>query len=486
MKTAVDYFKEISRIPRKSGDEGRIGEYLMQFAKARGLFCSRDAAGNIVIRKKSNLPDYGGPAAILQAHMDMVYEKREDSSHRYEDGIDVKEENGFLYAAKGTTLGADNGIGVAYILSFLDRDDRKIPDLEALITVGEEEGLAGVKAFDARELRGTFLMNLDGEGEGVFLVSCAGGARCLLTRACVLEEAAADGKMEISLTGLTGGHSGLEIGAEKANGIRILGRLMYRLLKKMPLETHVILAESRGKANAIASGGRLVLALKKCDVETVKSVIRELELELAREMQTEDRPVFLCQWEEFGAEKEILSMAPEETLALAELLCLLPCGVFSRNQKELAMVKTSANIGALEMDVGNIQILASCRSSVGSQKKELLDMEKMLAKRFGYDIQIFGEYPAWERRENSALREICGRAYKNLTGKEPVFQSVHGGLECGYLSEKMDSSVDMIAMGANLYDVHTPAERAEIASVCRVEEQIAEILEKLSGMSVYA
>ena len=261
----LQYFKDICLIPRQTGDEEAISQYLLDFAKARGLQAERDAHHNVLIRKPSTIPGYKGPTVIVQGHMDIVYEKSADSTHKYEDGIHVVEEDGYLKSADGTSLGADNGLAVAYAMDLLDRNDLPLPALEILITSSEEVGLEGVKHLELTDVKGSYLINLDAEEEGVFFTSCAGGVRTDLSLPLKYTGSTEDITYTLTLCGLNGGHSGLDIALGKANAIQLVGRILYHIAPFARISS----LDAPGKANAIASKGTIVMHTSSQDEEAL-------------------------------------------------------------------------------------------------------------------------------------------------------------------------------------------------------------------------
>ncbi len=278
-KELLHFFKTICRIPRQSGDEEAISRYMVEFAKSRGLAAERDAFCNVLIRKPATIPGYSGPTVILQGHMDMVYVKTPESAHIYKDGIRVKEEDGFLRAADGTSLGADNGLALACVMDLMDRRDLRLPALEILLTASEETGLEGVKNLGFHDVKGTYLINLDAEEEGVFITSCAGGVRTDLSLPLAYETKAEETGVLLTLEGLRGGHSGLDIGLGRANAVRILGRILSHANGLADCSY----LESLGKANAIASQGSVRLHMSQERREALLKKLCSLERDVRQE-----------------------------------------------------------------------------------------------------------------------------------------------------------------------------------------------------------
>ena len=442
----LQYFKDICRIPRQTGDEEAISQYLLDFAKARGLQAERDAHHNVLIRKPSTIPGYKGPTVIVQGHMDIVYEKSADSTHKYEDGIHVVEEDGYLKSADGTSLGADNGLAVAYAMDLLDRNDLPLPALEILITSSEEVGLEGVKHLELTDVKGSYLINLDAEEEGVFFTSCAGGVRTDLSLPLKYTGSTEDITYTLTLCGLNGGHSGLDI--------------------------------ALGKANAIASKGTIVMHTSSQDEEALLKELSKLEEMLKAQFSETENLSFRLEKEE---QKKEVTVFTEETMnSIIEAITFLPCGVISRTRENVEMVQTSSNIGSMTIQDGTLEFLCPGRSSVKLEKAQLKEKMQILSQALGMNCTFHGDYPQWEYRKESKLRDICAKTYREYSGKDAVFTGIHAGIECGYLAEKLGDHIDMISCGANLYDVHTPHEKADVESFYRMEEVIIAILQEIA------
>lgn len=472
---AYEYFQQVCRIPRKSGDEEEISDFLIDFAKERGLESERDQENNVLIRKPSTIPGYKGAAVIIQGHMDMVYEKTPDSAHNYKDGIHISISDGFLSSADKTSLGADNGAALAYAMRLLDRKDIPLPDLEVLITTGEEVGLRGVKNLGIGDVKGKFLINLDAEEEGVFFTSCAGGVRTKISLPLKYETIRNAVQISLTVNGVSGGHSGLDIGRGRANAVKILGQILYEIdgLAK------VADLDSPGQANAIASKGAMRCYVPEKEAASLVRRLRGLERQLKEEYGGTDHISFSIlqdQGEACGA----AVYSDETARSIMRIITFLPCGVISYRKDDPSMVQTSSNIGTISVDGDKICFLSSSRSSVRRQKEEIKNTMKIIADTFGAECEFYGEYPQWEYKEDSKLREICGKVYKRYSGREAVFTGIHAGVECGFLAEKLGEDIDMISCGVSLVDVHTPRERMSLQSFYNTEEILTEILREIS------
>lgn len=470
----IKFFKEISKIPRETCKEKQISDYLLNFAKERNLEVSQDELFNIIIKKKSNLKNYNGPTVILQGHMDMVYEKTLDSNHVYENGIEIIEKDGCLYG-NNTTLGADNGIAVAYCLAILDSVDIKHPNLEVIITVQEEGGLVGAQFLNTENIKGKYLINLDAEEEGVIFTSCAGGIRNYVHIPTVKENVNYDISIEINIVGLKGGHSGLEIDLERGNAIKLIGRLLYNINSD---ELHLFSINSIGKANAIPNRARVTVLTSKDKVSHITDKINEIQRLFKKELLFSDEINIEIEVK-YIEEKNLKAYTNDSKNKIINILMLMPNGVINKSMAIPGLVQTSTNVGSLEESENQISILSSIRSSVGSQKYNLADNISILAEGYGAKYHFFNDYPQWEYKSESKLRNLISDIYEEVYQKKPVFTAIHAGLECGYLDKKLNNA-DIISMGPNLYEVHTTNEHVSIESIKNVWVIIVRLLERLS------
>lgn len=468
----IDHFKKICRIPRSSGDEKAISDYIADFARERGLPVIQDENYNLIIRKPATVKSTESPV-ILQGHLDMVYVKDNENGHVYEEGIEVKEDSEY-YFASGTSLGADNGIAIAYCLALLDSNNVTHPDLEIVFTVREEEGLVGAKMIDMSSLKGTRLINLDSEEEGVFYTSCAGGLRSRMIWNVKTEKLPEERiPLEVAFRGLTGGHSGDNIGMGLGNAIVLMGRFLY-LLKDMPVRVNKL--DVPGKANAIANSGSLYLYVRPADLDAVRAKIREIGKLFQEELRHTDTISFeLTEYErQEGAEV----YTEEYQKKVRNSLMLIPYGVAGYSFAVEGLVETSMNMGALTMEDGSLTLLMALRSSVASQKYFLRDKIQIIADG-NCDTCVFeSDYPGWEYQEDSPLRDTAVAVYERLFHKEAEVAAIHAGLECGYWADKKPG-LDLISTGPDLFDVHSPREKVSKESVERMWLYLKELLKEL-------
>ena len=466
------FFEEITRIPHGSGNVGQISDYLAGFARDRGLECIQDELGNIIIIKEASPGYEKEPAVILQGHMDMVAVKKPDC------GIDMKKEGlrvavrGDEVYAEGTSLGGDDGIAVAYALALLDSGTIRHPRLEVIITVDEEVGMDGARGIDLSMLTGSRMINLDSEEEGIFLTSCAGGARvkCRLPLGMVSREGT---KVEVSVGGLQGGHSGAEIHKERGNANCLLARLLYRLSRTVP----VGLAEIEGGLadNAIPREARACLVLEGKDLALLRETVLAVEAEMREELATKD-PGF---WLRAGEPEEgsFVCASPEDTRKGAAFLCALPGGVQAMSADMPGLVETSLNLGILKWEEGSLKAEFSVRSSVESAKYALIDRVCAVAELAGGSSAASGDYPGWKYRKDSPLREKMVALYEKMYGKSPRVEAIYAGLECGILGSKI-RDLDCVSIGPQMKAIHTTEETLSISSTGRVWEYLVRLLEE--------
>ncbi len=471
-KKVFYFFEEITRIPHGSGNVGQISDYLADFAKKRGLFCIQDKLKNIIIVKEATSGYEGEPAVILQGHMDMVAVKKPDCDMDMKtQGLQVAVRGDEVYA-EGTSLGGDDGIAVAYALALLDSDSLSHPRLEVVITVDEEVGMDGARGIDLSMLTGNRMINLDSEEEGIFLTSCAGGARvhCRLP----LDSRERQGRaVEVTLGGLLGGHSGGEIHKERGNSNCLFGRVLYRLAQKLP----VSLCQVKGGLadNAIPRETKALLVTEAEAAGELCAMIRELGEEIRAELGSKD-PDFYIEAKE-GGEGSFSCVSPELTKAAGAFLCALPGGVQAMSADMPGLVETSLNLGILKYEEGNLLAEFSVRSSVESAKRALIDRVGAVTGLAGGAIEVSGDYPGWKFRKDSPLRDKMVRLYEEMYGAAPKVEAIHAGLECGILGSKI-GNLDCVSMGPDMKAIHTTEETLSISSVKRVWEYLVRLLAK--------
>ncbi len=457
------YFEELCAIPHGSRDTKRISDYCVRFAKEQGLRYVQDESNNVVIYKPASEGYEEHPTVILQGHLDMVCEKDGNCDIDFStDGLRLRHDGEYIFA-EGTTLGGDDGIAVAYALALLSDKELRHPPLEAVFTVDEEIGMLGADAMDMSVLQGRRLLNCDSEDEGVLTVSCAGGATAKLT--LPLEREQAKGRIwRMTVEKLTGGHSGVEINRGRANANKVLAEI----LKELP--ARLVCIDGGSKDNAIP---------RACTAYVLAENPKEAFFAAAERIKStlpagETAVEFSCA----EAQCEMLPLTEDSSKALLGLLNDLPNGVQAMSEDIEGLVQTSLNLGILKTHGDRATMTFSVRSSVNSEKAELIEKLKTVGKIYGASYSQSGEYPAWEYRKDSPLRDVMVAAYEELYGQKPVVEAIHAGLECGIFSDRL-KGLDAVSFGPQMHDIHTSRERLSIASVERTWDYLCRVLEKL-------
>jgi len=470
-----EHFARINSIPRPSKHEEQMIEYLVEFGKSRGLETKVDETGNVLISKPATKGYEDRPTVILQSHMDMVCDKLVDVEFDFQKDAIQTYIDGEWLTAKGTTLGADDGIGCAIELAILDSNDIEHGPIECLFTRDEETGLTGAEGLKSGFMTGSMLINLDSEDEGQIFVSCAGGkttrAQFHFTR-----EKAPDGFffVKASIKGLLGGHSGDDIDKKRANAIKLLARFLFLEQEK----TDVRLAQfNSGKMhNAIPRDGSIVFAVPTADKEAVRADWNIFAANAEEEFHVSDTMMV------FNLESdEAQSVMPKETgrnIILA--LQGIDNGIFAMCQDEALawMVETSSNVASVQSDETTLNVVASQRSNVMSNLENQCNTVKAVLQLAGADVTQTDGYPAWKMKADSKLTKTAVESYKKLFGKEPIVKGIHAGLECGLFSERYPD-LDMVSFGPTLRGVHTPDERLLIPTVSMVWEHLLDILKNV-------
>lgn len=465
------YFREISKIPRASFDETGMADYLENFARERKLSCFRDSFHNVIIKKPSNIKACSCAPLIIQGHTDMVYVRTPDCKVKYEDGLKLIEAEGVI-RAEGTSLGADDGIAVAYALALLDSNSIPHPDIEAVFTVSEEVGLIGAQNLDYSQLKGKFMLNLDTEEEGVVFTSCAGAFRNELKIPVKREKVSGLTPLTIRVGGLKSGHSGMEIGRGRANAIKLMGRLLFALSDQ---EIRLFSIGAEGKTNVICKTAQAVIFAKADKLESIKAELQRLETIFNSEVSDRDSIEISV-----SAEGVVDALCYDNASQKAALsaLTLLPFGVLGMSFDIPDLVETSANPGEVIQNDDSLEIFSAARSSIGSRKQEVMAEYAAIAALCGGESICSADYPQWEYRANSPLRTLTMEAYKELFGREARALAIHAGLECGFFDAKIPD-LDIISVGPNLKDIHTTNESVDLASIESVWQLIQALLKKL-------
>ena len=465
------YFEEICAIPHGSRNTKQISDYLVAFAKEQGLRYVQDELNNVLIFKDGTPGYEDHESVIIQGHMDMVCEKDEGCLIDMDkEGLDISYE-GNLIRANGTTLGGDDGIAVAYALALLASKDIPHPPLEVIITVDEEIGMEGAAGVDLSGFKGRTLINIDSEEEGIFTVSCAGGARGTI----FLEfprRAVYGPCVKLTVEGLQGGHSGVEIHKKLANANKIMGIFLSRVQELMPL--CITKLSGGSKDNAIPRACSVTLVAMGSNIERINDVALQLQNEIRANFDEPEAIVRGDDVDAFGGN----ALSTKDSEKLIKLLCEVPNGVQAWSQDIEGLVQTSLNLGVALLDKEGLRLTFAVRSSVNQEKRELLQRLRDLADVYGGSYSQMGDYPAWEYKKESHLRDTMVKTYRDMFGAEPQVVAIHAGLECGLLSEKLPG-LDCVSMGPNMHDIHTSRETLEIESTKRTWEFLLAILKAL-------
>lgn len=473
-----EYFEEICSIPHGSSNTKKISDYLVTFAREHDLRYIKDQSNNVIIFKDGT-PGYEASAPVmLQGHMDMVCEKDKDCNIDFErDGLELVLNDGII-SANGTTLGGDDGIAVAYALAILDNSDIPHPPLEAVFTVDEEIGMLGAAAIDCSPLKSKIMLNLDSEDEGYLLVSCAGGVTAASHIPVSFIPAADKTLMSINISGLLGGHSGVEIDKNRANANILFGRILYTLNKK--LSFNLVSIEGGLKDNAIVKTAVAVIAVNESDIQTVKDCVSHMEYLFKHEYVVSDPDIKIT--------AEITDTSPAATAndmmdnistgRVIAALVNMPYGIQGMSSNIEGLVESSLNLGILKTTDTEVVLSYCVRSSIASRKQEMLDKITSLTELLSGYVTLTGDYPAWEYRQDSPLRDLMKDIFTEQYGREPVIQALHAGVECGLFAGKIPD-LDCVSFGPDMKDIHTTNESMDVESVKRTWEYTLEILKRL-------
>ncbi len=471
-KGIFKYFSEISNIPRGSGNEGEISEYLVSFAKSLGLEYNKDIANNVIIIKEATSGYENQDAIMLQGHMDMVCEKRKEHTHDFlKDGIKLIVD-GDILRADGTTLGADNGIAVAYILALLSDSSLGHPRIEAVITTDEEVGMNGAKALDLSSLKARYMINLDSEEEGYLLASCAGGltGTCTLPLKRITEEGK---KIRLNIEGLKGGHSGIDIVNNRTNANKLLARLLFDLRENCSYS--VLHMEGGYKDNVIPREAFAELIIDSEAYSEISKKIGEIMQIYKKELEGSE-PELGYSINDLG-DGEYNPLHPVSFEKLLFLLIQIPYGVQVMSSDIEGLVESSLNLGIFILEQEKAIICNSVRSSKSSYKQYISNRLNYLTGFLGGEYIVRSQYPAWEFRKESKLREHLQKEHKAMYGKEMIVEAIHAGLECGLIAEKMPG-IDIVSIGPDMSRVHTIEENLSISSTVRVYKFLERIIEE--------
>ncbi|MGA2181970.1 MAG: aminoacyl-histidine dipeptidase [Bryobacteraceae bacterium] len=468
------HFAALSAIPRASGNEAAARNYVLAQAARLGLEAIQDAAGNVVIRKPARPGRESAIGAVLQGHLDMVCEKNEGTAHNFDtDPIRFVRDGDWL-KADGTTLGADNGVGVAAALAMMDSEDIAHGPLEFVFTIDEESGLTGASEFSGGLLKSKYFLNLDGEEEGTLCIGCAGGMDTLARRKVERRPAGPGVGWRVRISGLEGGHSGVDIHKGRGNAVRILGRVLQLLLDRLPVA--VATMEGGSRRNAIPREASATMVLDGAREQELKSLLASTEAQISAELGTFD-PGLRISLESVARPPQVLT--DEEARLVAGLLASQHHGVLAMSPDIAGLVQTSTNLAMVSTkDDGVVNIETNQRSAIASSKQ---DAARMVATVFGlakFEVEHAVGYPGWKPEPTSDIVRTARAVHQEVLGKDPGLVAMHAGLECGVIGEKYPG-MQMISFGPQIEAPHSPSERLKISSVAPLWALLRGVLERL-------
>ncbi len=468
------FFEEISKIPRGSGNTKAVSDYCVSFAKERGLWVQQDEVNNIIIKKPATKGKENSPVVIMQGHLDMVTEKTNDSTHDFlKDGLELMIEGDYVTANK-TTLGADNGIAVAYSLAILDADDLVHPALEVMFTIDEETGMDGAQFIDMSNLEGKYLLNLDCDMEDTLMAGCAGGVRVNGKFELTRKDVSGD-VYTITVSGLKGGHSGSEIDKERGNANILLGRVLNQLIGD---KEGIFIRDFAGgnKDNAITRESVANIVVSNNDID-VEGIIAEISNTFKNEYSASDPDVFVSVKNNYYM-SDVRVWRPECTRKVLDFITLTPNGPTNMCFGMSGLVETSLNLGITTTEEDVFNTATTIRSVVASRKEELKNKIIRLIEVCGGMTSIQSDYPEWEYKRNSYLQNKLKEIYSREFNRELKVDVIHAGLECGYLLQKKPE-LDAVSFGPVMYDIHTTEERLSISSTELTYKFLLKVLEEL-------
>lgn len=466
------YFEDITKIPHGSYQEEKIADYVEEFAKSHHFNYQRDEMHNIIIFKPATKGYEDHPTLMLQGHMDMVNEKNNDSQHDFEnDPLDLYIEDGYLHA-KGTTLGADDGVAIAYMLAILDDDHLKHPALECVFTVQEEVGLYGAAGLDMSEMKAEYMIGLDSETEGEICTSSSGGCDLLITKQVIGQDNTSPVYV-LEVKGLLGGHSGACIHLGRGNANKIVARLFMALLKN-GMDIRLIDIFGGLKNNAIPRECVVTFASDN-SYEEISQIIYQVADDISQELQINDPDFTVVLSMDDGCD---VCMTSQDSEAIITMMYLCPNGMKEQSQVISGLTTLSLNMGVIRTHEDSVTIDYSIRSPIQSARQELINQIDIIVSLFNGCIQVSGDYPGWDYDPHSKIRSLFKQFYKERTGQEVKEVATHGGLETGLFKGKKPY-LDILTLGPNMEDIHTPDERLELESFVRTYEMLVDFIATL-------
>jgi dipeptidase D len=453
------HFEALSAIPRASEKEGQARDYVLALAARLGLGAIHDAAGNTVVRKPARAGREGAIPTVLQGHLDMVCEKNEGTAHNFDaDPIRLVRDGDWL-RADGTTLGADNGVGVAAALAVMESQDVAHGPLEFLFTIDEESGLTGASSFPAGLLRSKYFLNLDGEEEGTLCIGCAGGINSVARRKVAMRPVVSGEGWRVRVSGLQGGHSGIDIHKGRGNAVRILGRALQTLLDRLPVA--IAGMEGGSKRNAIPREASAAVALDAAREPELRSAVAALEAEIRSDLGAFDAGLRITVE---SAARPRQALVDADASLVAGLLASQHHGVLAMSPDVDGLVQTSTNLAIVTAKDGEVEIETSQRSALHASKMAAVRMVSTIFQLAGFKVEHSGDYPGWKPEPASDIVRKSQAVHLEILDKTPELVAMHAGLECGVIGEKYPG-MQTISFGPHIVDVHSPSERLKISSV---------------------
>ncbi|PNX51389.1 MAG: cytosol nonspecific dipeptidase [Thermoplasmata archaeon M8B2D] len=473
-KMVWKHFDEIRKIPRCSKHEEKIHEYIVNFAKKINLKYKTDKIGNVVISKPGNSGMEKKPTVILQGHMDMVCEKNSDIEFDFsKDPIQLKLKNDVL-TANGTTLGADNGMGLAMSLAILEDNNLKHGPLEALFTIDEETGLTGAFAMESDMLTGHIMLNLDSEDFGVITVGCAGGGDSQIKLPIKTQPINGNfASLTVKVSGLRGGHSGVDILEQRGNAVKLLTRMLWKAKKDYNL--HITEIKGGDKHNAIPREAYAKISVEKQDKDKFVTTLKNEGKNILQEYKPID-PNFKIHFQDIDKLKTTLTNDSQNKLL--DLLHGLPHGIDKMSYDIPDLVETSTNLAKVTINENNAAISMSTRSSIKSALQDLRDRIRAIAELSGAKVEEDKPYPGWKPNLDSKLLKLSKKIFKDMYKQEPKVEAIHAGLECGIIGEKFPG-MDMISIGPTIKYPHSPEEQVQVSTVDKTYKYVLKILENI-------
>ena len=472
-KVVWKHFEALTKIPRASGNEAAARQYILDQARKLGLEAQQDQAGNVVVRKPAHRGRENAPIALLQGHLDMVCEKNEGTAHDFsKDPIRVVRRDGWLYA-DGTTLGSDNGVGVAASLAVMESTDIAHGPLEFVYTIDEETGLTGATQFGKGMLKAKYFLNLDNEEKGTLCIGCSGGVNTTARRKLTFHPAPSGAAYRIKVSGLKGGHSGVDIHLGRGNALRVLGNALQRVMEKLSIDV----ADVKGGSahNAIPREASATIVADKARESELQSVISGFAAETQTDLGNFD-PGVQVSVEPTAAPPQVMDKS--DAKRIADALAAVPHGVLAMSPDVPGLVQNSTNLATISIKNGQAEIVTSQRRAIATSRDASRRLVETVFRIAGFEPEHAGEYPGWKPEPDSDIVKTCKKAYEKTFGGEPKLIAMHAGLECGVIGEKYPG-MQMISFGPQIESPHSPNERVEIESVGEFWKYLKAVLENL-------